>query len=352
MKIAAVIAALLASLFATPPAQAAEPTRIMLLGDSVTHGLSGEYTWRYFAWKGLQQTGATVDFVGPHVGTWSKDAEFGGTYAAPDFDTDHASRYGLSMWETLYWNSNSAPSIAQLMASDPDVIVNTLGINDLIGVNQTPEEAIGHSRKIIEQARAINPDVDFVLGSLPQVWFERVPVYNNLLPALAAELSTAESRVVVTPTAKWNNGVDTYDDAHPTTLGQRKIAEAVSVGLSELGIGRPVLMPDPTVVQPQPEPVTPEPTTAPEPVVTPTPAPTAASLPAAPQHVKATRVGRRVVVRWSGDADFFTVACGTKRTDTVVDRAVVRTSAARCKVRAVNAAGKSPWVVAPVTRRR
>lgn len=362
-KLAAAIAISALAIALAPTASVAtEPSRVMLLGDSVSHGLDGEYTWRYFAWKGLQQTGASVDFVGPHIGTWSQGDEFGGAYANPDFDQDHAARYGLSMWETLYWhNAETAPPVADLMAYDPDVIVNTLGVNDLLGMNQTPEQAIDHSRKIIEQARAINPDVDFVLGSLPQVWFERVPVYNDLLPALADELTTTQSRVVVTPTAQWVNRVDTYDDAHPTTLGQRKVAQAVSAGLEKLGIGRSVLMTDPS------EPEVVEPVVVPEPpaevvppmvmeaaATTPAPVVTPAVAPESPRRVRATRDGRRAIVTWRtvDSADAYKVRCGTRATVVDSRKAVLRSAASQCKVRSVSEAGESPWAVVRVRTQR
>lgn len=333
-----------------PTARAAEPVRVMMLGDSVTHGLSGEYTWRYFSWKGLQQTGASVDFVGPHIGTWAEGDQFGGAYANPDFDTDHAARYGLSMWETLYWNSDSAPTVTDLMAYDPDVIVETLGINDLVGVNQTPEQTVDHLREIIELARASKPGVDVVIGSLPQVWFERVPIYNAMLPALAEELSTAESRVVVTPVASWTNGVDTYDDAHPNTSGQRKLAEAVSAGLEQLGIGHSILMPDPAYVpapEPQPEVVPESPAVETAPTVVPAPPVVVEqSPPAAPGRVRAIRHGKRVVVKWrqAAEADVYRVRCGRLATQTRGMRTVLRTDAARCSVRSVNEVGTSRWV--------
>lgn len=353
---AAIAAALLASLATPTTAHASEDaTRVMVVGDSVTHGQHGNYTWRYFASK---QLGDRVDFVGPHRGTIDGHNTFGGGYADPDFDQDHAARWGLSMWETLYWNSETAPGVTSLMVSDPEVVVVTLGFNDLIGMNQSPEQTIGHMGEFVSRVRAVNPDVDFVLGSLPQEWYEQIADYNDLLPAAASALSMPGSEVVVTPTAVLELGVDTYDAAHPTTSGDRLISAAVLSGLGELGIEGPEPQPVPEVVTPQPEPAPVAPV-EPQPV---TPAvieaiapPATVVLPVAPQKptsVKATRRGKTIKVRWqkTTGADTYRVRCGSKTATTDGTRAKVRSTSKRCKVQAVNVVGASPWVAVKVRR--
>jgi hypothetical protein len=52
----------------TPGAAAAveaEPVRIMLFGDSITQGSTGDWTWRYRLWQTLAAAGVDFDFVGP-----------------------------------------------------------------------------------------------------------------------------------------------------------------------------------------------------------------------------------------------------------------------------------------------
>lgn len=364
LTVGAVAAAMWIALAPALPAAAVttDEARVLLLGDSVTHGFEGEYTWRYFADGSI---GDRVDFVGPHTGTWSDEDQFGGAYADPDFDTDHAARFGLSMFETLYYSSESAPSVPDLMVSAPEVLVLTLGFNDLVGVNQTPGNTIDHARNIIGQAREANPDVDVVLFSLPQVWFDRVPAYNALLPGLATELSTEASQVVVTPLAQLENRVDTYDDSHPNTQGQEKIAAAVVSGLAELGLSSPEPVDPPTSTPPAPtptptqtpEPATPTPapapdeTTAPAPSETPLASPTvppAATQPkaGAPKRVKVRRAGGRMIVTWraGSDAERSVVRCGRVQKVTAGQRARLRARTTFCKVRSVNDAGTSRWV--------
>ena len=46
-------------------ADATQPVRILLLGDSVTQGSIGDWTWRYRLWQHFADAGVAVDFVGP-----------------------------------------------------------------------------------------------------------------------------------------------------------------------------------------------------------------------------------------------------------------------------------------------
>lgn len=331
----AAAAVALAMLAPAAGAQASEPPRVLLLGDSVTHGFEGEHTWRYFA---SRQLGPAADFVGPRTGTWSADDEFGGAYADPNFDTDHAARFGLSMWETLYWNSASAPNVTDLMTHDPDILVLTLGVNDLTGVNQTPRETTEHARKIVDQARSVNHGVDVLLFPLPQVWFERVPPYNALLPDLAADLSTDDSRVTVAPLAHFENGIDTYDDSHPNTQGQEKIAASILTGLRDLGVVP--REPTPAVVEAA-EPVTAEPT-----VSTPTIS-VSVDPPAAPRWMRATKLRGRIKLRWANvAAERYEVRCGSAEKIVTKTVARLKSKAKKCRVRAVVADSESGWTSA------
>jgi hypothetical protein len=240
-------------------ADPADPTRVLIVGDSVTHGDNGDYTWRYFAWQGLQASGADVDLVGPRRGTRADSGTWAGGYADPNFDQDHAARWGMSMWEVLEHTSDTAPRIGDLVAAqDPDVIVETLGVNDFVYLQLSDMAMSGQVRTFVEEARAAKPDVDIVLGSLPQTWIQGVVAYNAALPGLAAEPSTADSPVVATPVAEFVEGVDTYDAAHPTTRGQIKYASAVSTALAELGVGEPFVAPTPAVPGPH-DPASPSP---------------------------------------------------------------------------------------------
>lgn len=47
----------------------AAPLRVMVVGDSMTQGREGDWTWRYRIWQFFQHNQIAVDFVGPYIGT-------------------------------------------------------------------------------------------------------------------------------------------------------------------------------------------------------------------------------------------------------------------------------------------
>ena len=217
------------------------PVRILLVGDSVTQGSAGDWTWRYRLWEHLADD--DVDLVGP-------DQTVAGPppgppslhYADPDFDRDHAARWGKSFEDTDW-------TISQLIdVFHPDVVVELLGINDAVWRGEPASRLLDRASDFVEQAQAADPDVDVVVGELPQTWYPAVPAYNAGLAGLADHLATERSRVVVADAPEdFTENVDTYDPVHPSAAGEVKIAAAVADALAGLGIGAPYPRPLPEV---------------------------------------------------------------------------------------------------------
>ncbi|WP_019146125.1 hypothetical protein [Aeromicrobium massiliense] len=218
-------------------------TGVMVVGDSVAHGSAGDWTWRYRLWRHLQDVGADVDLVGPRDDLLERfPGDDDQTYADPAFDRDHAS----------YWGTARAlltPSLGTLVAAcRPDVVVETLGVNDLAWLGIAPADLVRLAAHGVEEARAARPDVDVVLGQVPQSWLPGAAEYNDLLAGLEDELSTEASRVVVARAPEtFAIDVDTYDFAHPSASGEVKIAASVADALAELGVGAPFPRPLPDV---------------------------------------------------------------------------------------------------------
>lgn len=221
-----------------PVPSVAEPTsvRILIVGDSVTQGRAGDYTWRYWLWKRLQATGTSVDFVGPRRGEYNPasdpdDFEDAAHYPDPDFDQDHAARWGGSM----SWRVGDFDINALVTEFAPDVVVNAEGYNDLTFWGQTPQQLVDRMREFVADVRRVRPRASIVIGQLPQRWVTGVDEYNALLLEMAASLDTPQSRVLAAPApADFTEDVDTYDPAHPTALGEMKIAEQYAVALEQL----------------------------------------------------------------------------------------------------------------------
>lgn len=226
------------------PATDLGPVRVLLVGDSVTQGSAGDWTWRYRLWEHLRDDGARVDLVGPDEtvagpppGPPSLD------YADPDFDRDHAGRWGKS-FEDTDWTVGELVDVYR-----PDVVVELLGINDAVWRGEPASVLLDRAAGFVEQAQAADPDVDVVLGELPQTWVPAVPAYDAGLAGLADRFGTADSRVVVASTTAdgFTKDVDTYDPVHPSASGEVKIAAGVADALARLGIGEPYPRPLPDV---------------------------------------------------------------------------------------------------------
>ncbi|GAA3520682.1 hypothetical protein GCM10022263_05730 [Nocardioides daeguensis] len=237
-------ALVVAALAAAPtPAPALDPVRILLVGDSVTQGSSGDWTWRYRLWRHFADAGVPVDFVGPRDDLWRLPEGGGGeaTYADPDFDRDHAARWG--MWALF----PDVPFDALVATYQPDVVVEALGVNDLLYGVDAAEVSAAIAARVLE-ARAARPDVAVVLTEPSQHWFPGVLELNTRLADIASDLTTATSPVVVARAADgYDAEEDTWDGSHPNARGEVRIAAAVADALHALGVGpaaaRPLVVP-------------------------------------------------------------------------------------------------------------
>lgn len=211
----------------------ADPTRIVLYGDSLTMGFSGDFTWRYRLARSLAASGTPFDFVGPRndmLGFVSR-RQFSQAYRDPGFDRDHASYGGMTFSKPLW----AVSALANYYR--PDVVVGLIGFNDLYQHPRTPAQLVDMWRIQIARARYWRPAISFVLVQQPQTWWYAIRVYNAGLASLARELDKPQSRVVVTATAQLDPCTDTYDSAHPSAAGERKIADSVSAALASIGVG-------------------------------------------------------------------------------------------------------------------
>jgi len=223
-------------LTAGPATADTPPARILVVGDSVTQGASGDYTWRYRLWKTLQTRQKAVDFVGPRA-----ELSDGSTaYADPDFDQDHAARWGAfftvdGWWAGLGYAEDVTKDLVAAYA--PDVVIEDLGLNNLTFGAASPAQVIALVEGFVTDVREVRPSASIVLGQLTQQWVPggAVGTYNAMLLDLADELDRPDARVVVAtvPTDYTELG-DTYDHSHPNAEGEAKIAAQFADALATL----------------------------------------------------------------------------------------------------------------------
>ncbi|MEN3613065.1 GDSL-type esterase/lipase family protein [Plantactinospora sp. ZYX-F-223] len=224
-------------------ALAAAPLPIMVVGDSITQGSSGDITWRYHLYQHLLNAGVSFDLVGDRTDLYNNITNQHGdqTYAYP-FDRHHHAQWGRPV------TSEKDTIQAAVSSTGAQVVLVLLGINDLIWFSHSPARVADDMRTFVSNARAANPSVTIVIGHTLSRYdiFQKVYLnqadtadLNARYDALAASMSTSASRVVTTTDpAGWDPAVHTWDGTHPNSTGEARIAAAFANALNRVGIGR------------------------------------------------------------------------------------------------------------------
>jgi lysophospholipase L1-like esterase len=225
---------------------------LMVVGDSISQGSAGDFTWRYRLYRQLVATGERPEMVGPRNDLFDNVNERQGDldYADPAFDTDHDAVWGRLL-------TSAADTIAgEVAAARADYLLVLVGINDLIGTSGAIGAEVG-LRRFLANARIGSARVKIVLGTLlptarsltDRDFAGRIADYNSRLIRVAAELSTDASPIVVADTGRdMDVAADLYDGTHPNARGEYKIAAAFADALaSRFGLGRPFSQPLPDV---------------------------------------------------------------------------------------------------------
>lgn len=181
--------------------------------DDSNNGNEGAYeSYRYPLWTGLIDLGYIVDFIGDQVDEGSYP-----DYAGQPFDPDHA---GIGGIET----SGVLEQLDEIVAASatPDIILLSIGGNDLTDGQQTVSAVIDNIELIIVELRASYPDVEFLVERIAPASesFMTAELNDTLqsfyqgLESLVANLSTPQSEVVLVDMS--TNFIEDYfaDDTH------------------------------------------------------------------------------------------------------------------------------------------
>ncbi|GLW09095.1 hypothetical protein Misp01_42240 [Microtetraspora sp. NBRC 13810] len=231
--------------------------RLMIVGDSISHGSSGDWTWRYRLCRHLLAHGVAFDLVGPRRDLDAITTEPTGdgdlTYADPAFDTDHNAQWGRPY--CLEMNEIEG----KVARYRPDHLLVLLGINDLFWYGLSAEENEANLRAFVAGARRGNPAARLLLGTLPDtarahddpVFNARVSEFNRRLILAAHELHTRRSPVAVAAThAEFVASAHTWDGTHPNAQGELRIAAAFADALAaHFQVGAPYPRPFPPVAE-------------------------------------------------------------------------------------------------------
>lgn len=234
--------------------QLAVPTaRIMLTGDSITHGFDGDYTWRYRLYKELKRQQRAFDFVGPEKCPTGRASGASCTYLVSSkyWDTDHAAKGGSRLYNQIAGNdigTYTGQYLGDTSKNFIPVVIALFGTTDMLDVSKgvkvngkkvTVEDVIQEWKDLVKQVRDVRSDARIVLG---EVSTRRVPkamrdAYNAKVNQLKS-LSTPESPIEVADmdSAGWDPAKYTYDGVHPNPAGEAVIAQKVGIALKKIGV--------------------------------------------------------------------------------------------------------------------
>ncbi|KAH9843460.1 factor for adipocyte differentiation [Teratosphaeria destructans] len=233
--------------------------KIMIVGDSMSQGGQGDWTWRYRIWKWFRSQHVPVDFVGPYSATRSVSAAsppkppplyghepadeelLDGTYAAgvsPDFDHDHFARWGQPATRAKHQIGNF------VKVHEPELLLVMLGFNDLGWNYSDVGGTLSSIKQLVDEARAARPDIKIALANIPQRKLtperqdmpNKTAEYNALLANAVPEWSTAHSPIFKVPLQETYPCAPAdcpggYDGLHPNERGEFHIARAFTLTL-------------------------------------------------------------------------------------------------------------------------
>jgi lysophospholipase L1-like esterase len=245
--------------------------KVMVVGDSMTQGHEGDWTWRYRLWQWFKDQKVDVDFVGPYVGTAPPDYPLppsrptvpgdppplpslprtSGGYAAgaSTFDSDHFAVWGRQAAQ------DKDQIRDQVQRYQPDYVLVGLGFNDMGWFVSDANGTLSSMKTLVDQARVANPTIKFALANVPQRSAiggrEDLPAntdkYNQLLKNAIPTWSTSTSPVAL---VDWRGDYSCetsgcpagYDGLHPNAWGEYEIAHAYETTLHDsyrIGAGVP-----------------------------------------------------------------------------------------------------------------
>ena len=198
----------------------ANRVKILPLGDSITHGIPGRWSYRTFLAEALNDDYCSYDFIGSMNGPNTGD-----NYSLQgNFDRDHEGHRG--------WRTNQIESSLPgwLSHYTPDWVLIHLGTNDILQ-ERSITAAVENVEDIIEILRASNPNVGILLGQIipSRSEYEAVTLtFNQQIQSLAVSLNqTGVSPVVLVDHYSGYDSVSLNlpDGIHPNAMGESFMAE-------------------------------------------------------------------------------------------------------------------------------
>lgn len=203
--------------------------RIMIVGDSISQGSSGDYTWQYRLYEHLRADGVSPQMVGPYNWLFNNVTNVEGDCSFADPKFEHAND---AVWGMTLFSAKDAIG-ATVATYRPDYLLVLLGLDDIFWFGISQSDMAANLQGFIAAARAARPGIRIVLGLIPPdvhqqtspAFAASIASYNQTISATAAQLSTAASPIAVAQDGTdINVAADLWDGTHPNANGEVKIA--------------------------------------------------------------------------------------------------------------------------------
>ncbi|KAF4122962.1 Fibronectin type III domain [Geosmithia morbida] len=231
-----------------PNRATASPLNVMVVGDSLSQGREGDWTWRYRIWQWFRDSDIDMRFAGPYTGTFLEpdghgqgdDHETGGGYARGVADAFLSNSNHYSLWGRAA--AVTKREIQDVLRKHPaDLALVMLGFNDMGWFYSDWKGTLESIRQLVDNARKANPRLKFAVANVPhrsllegrEDLVRNTDIYNSRLPEALADKATSHSPVHVVDVATYYDcsadGCPAgYDGLHPNALGEYQIAHAFS----------------------------------------------------------------------------------------------------------------------------
>jgi hypothetical protein len=160
--------------------------KVMIVGNSISHGYQGDYTWRYRIWQWSRDNSLPIQFVGPYTGTNPPDDPL--PPQPPPLLGEHPSPTPPKTWGTYakdvdeaflsecnhfsVWGRQVAQDMSlirdQVSEYQPDILLVELGFNDMGWFVSGPDGTLHNMKAFIDNARSAKSSIKMAIANVPQ----------------------------------------------------------------------------------------------------------------------------------------------------------------------------------------
>ena len=186
-------------------------------------------SYRYELWKNLVDNNYNFDFVG-------RQKDYGNyeEYSGQEFDNDHEGGGGFESEDVL---ANIDEVLAAI--SSPDIVLLSIGGNDLLDGGNPPSEPISNIVELVEKLQSHNSNVTIFLEQIAPANSEtmtssltnNINDFNSQIISIADSLSTNTSKVIALDMNTNFNESYLADDVHYNEAGAKFIADIYFGGI-------------------------------------------------------------------------------------------------------------------------